>query len=63
MANFVSLTHDNAKDTIHVNMDRVITMERIQDKYTAITFEVGKAITVKETPSQIMDLIHRERKT
>jgi hypothetical protein len=63
MATFVSLTYEGTSGTIHVNMDKVIKMERFQDKYTAITFEPPQiGLTVRETPSQIMDMIHHERK-
>jgi hypothetical protein len=65
MAIFVTLRRDNSGDTIHVNMDKVISMERHQDKYTSLKPENNEltGITVSETPAQIMDMIRRERKS
>jgi hypothetical protein len=65
MATFVSLTRDNSGDAVHVNMDKVISMERYQDKYTALTLEKNgpATIAVSETPAEIMDMIQRAQKS
>jgi hypothetical protein len=65
MATFISLRRDNSGDVIHVNMDKVISMERHQDKYTTLTPDNNQptGISVSETPEQIMDMIRRERKS
>ncbi len=59
------MTRDNSGDSVHVNMDKVISMERYQDKYTALTLEKNgpTTITVSETPAQIMDMVQRAQKS
>jgi hypothetical protein len=65
MPTFVSLTHYNSGAVVHVNMDKVFSMERMQDNYTALKPENSDlmGIAVKESPSEIMDMIRRERKS
>ena len=63
MAAFVSLKVDNSNEIIHVNMDKIVAMERIEERFTALQADDKSRFTVSETPAQIMDMIRRERKS
>jgi len=63
MPKFVSLRSDNTSEIIHVNMDKVLMMAGFE-AYTNLTLidnSARKNITVRETPTEIMELIRRER--
>jgi hypothetical protein len=62
MATFVSLNVDNSKDIIHVNMDKIVVMDRIGEKYTALRAADKTGFTVSQTPDQIMEMIRREQR-
>jgi hypothetical protein len=59
MATFVGLTRDHSGEVIYVNMDKVIQMQRHDQKYTSLTPDNNQrsGVTVSETPEQILDLI------
>jgi hypothetical protein len=63
MATFVRVTRDESGDLIFVNMDKVFSMERDQ-KYTILRPNNAGVVseTVKETPEEIINQIHHERK-
>jgi hypothetical protein len=64
MATFVRVTRDQSGDFIFVNMDKVILMERSQER-TILKPNNAELMSefVKETPEDILDLIHHERKS
>jgi hypothetical protein len=64
MATFVRVTRDQSGVVIYVNMDKVILIER-SEKYTILKPNNNALMNelVKETPEQILDLIHHERKS
>ena len=65
MPTFVSLREHRTDDVIYVNMDKVLMMTRFEaDKCTNLTLidnSVRQSITVRETPTEIVELIRLER--
>jgi len=66
MATFIALTRDPGGQAIYVNMDRIISMERVAEgqctTLTPVTKD-GAGITVTETPDEIIILIRDEQRT
>ena len=62
MATFVALTRDLG-ETVHINMDKVVMIFQ-HEKSTVLAFESNHLVnvTVRETPSQIYDLMARRVK-
>jgi len=62
MATFVALTRDSG-ETVQINMDKVVMIFQ-HDKSTVLAFESNHLVnvTVRETPSQIYDLMARRVK-
>jgi hypothetical protein len=65
MATFVRVTRNQSGVVIFVNMDKVILMERTQKSYTILKPNNADFTSelVNETPEDILDLIHHERKS
>jgi hypothetical protein len=62
MATFVALTRDSG-EAVQINMDKVVMIFQ-HDKSTVLAFESNHLVnvTVRETPSQIYDLMARRVK-
>jgi hypothetical protein len=68
MATFIALTRDPGGEAIYINMDRIISLERIagsKGQCTTLTPETKDraGITVTETPDEIITLIRDEQRT
>ena len=60
MLTFLELNRDNSADVVHVNMSAVVYFER-RGNATTIEFLSDKvaAITVRQTPDEIYDLLDK----
>jgi hypothetical protein len=62
MAMFISVTIGDPDDTILINMDAVLKIQPAKNHTALIFCDANHNVTVRETPSEIMDLIRHEQR-
>ena len=59
MLTFLELNRDNSADVVHVNMGAVVYFERRGNSTTIEFLSEKAAITVRQTPDEIYDLLDK----